>query len=149
MKSLTVLSIILLFSIIPTFAQKNCLTTAYIQALDARWEEANLHPDPDFMKTTLGEKFVWVHNHASMIDSKAAVVQRAIAQKANGVSDTKSRIQREVTVEITGNTAIVTGFTVVDRSPTPTTYHFMRTYVEVAGQCLLIGNHTMAVPLEE
>jgi len=84
-----------------------------------------------------------------MVDTKEAAVQRAKNQKAQGTSNTKSRIQSEVKVAITGKTAIVTGFTVVDRGPIPTKYHFMRTYVEVDGKCLLIGNHTMAVPEEE
>ena len=130
-------------------AQRSCMTVENIKALDAKWEEANLYPDPDFMESTLAKEFVWVHNHASMIDTKIDVVGRAKTQKANGASDTKSRIQSEVKVAITGKTAIVTGITIVDRAPIPTKYHFMRTYVEVDGKCLLVGNHTMAVPEEE
>lgn len=125
------------------------MTVENIKDLDAKWEEANLNPDPDFMQSTLAEGFVWVHNHASLVDNKSAVVERAKNQKANGTSNTKSRTQSEVKVAITGSTAIVTGITVVDRGPTPTVYHFMRTYVEVDGKCLLAGNHTMAVPEEE
>lgn len=130
-------------------AQQDCMTVAYIKALDAQWEEANLHPDPDFFKRVLAEDFVWVHNHASMVDTKEAVVKRAENQAAKGTSDTRSRVQHDVNVAITGSAAVVTGFTVVDRGPTPTRYHFMRTYVAVDGKCLLAGNHTMAVPEEE
>jgi hypothetical protein len=101
------------------------------------------------VEATLAEDFVWVHNRASMVDSKEAAVQRTKNQKAQGTSNTKSRIQSEVKVAIAGKTAIVTGFTVVDRGPIPTKYHFMRTYVEVDGKCLLVGNHTMAIPEEE
>ena len=149
MKSLILLSIISLFTVFSTFAQQTCMTEENIKILDAKWEDANLHPDPDFMGSALAKEFVWVHNHASMIDTKVDVVGRAKTQKANGTSDTKSRIQREVKVAITGKTAIVTGITIVDRAPIPTKYHFMRTYVEVDGKCLLVGNHTMAVPEEE
>jgi len=84
-----------------------------------------------------------------MTDNKIAVVARAKKQKSNGISDTKSRIQSEIKVAITGKTAIVTGITIVNRNPIPTKYHFMRTYVEVDGKCLLVGNHTMAIPEEE
>ncbi len=127
-------------------AQQLCMTEASIKALDAQWEKNNLNPDPDFFKNILAEDFVWVHNHASMIDTKEAVVKRAETQSAKSTSDTRSRTQSDVKVAITGNSAIVTGFTLVDRGPTPTKYHFMRTYVEMEGKCLLTGNHTMAIP---
>ncbi len=129
-------------------AQQLCMTAESIKALDIQWEENNLNPDPDFFKNILAEDFIWVHNHASMIDTKETVVKRAENQVAKGTSGTQSRTQSDVKVAITGNTAIVTGFTIVDRSPTPTKYHFMRTYVEMEGKCLLVGNHTMAIPEE-
>jgi hypothetical protein len=149
MKSLTLgflFSFIIIFS---ATAQQTCMTAENIKALDAKWEEANLQPDPDFMESTLAKEFVWIHNHNSMNDNKTAVVVRVKSQKEAGIIDTKSRIQSEVKVAITGKTAIVTGITIVDRGPIPTRYHFMRTYVEVDGKCLLVGNHIMAVPEEE
>jgi len=146
MKSIYLLIFLSFFFAANVFAQQDCMTVAYITALDAQWEEANLHPDPDFFESVLAEDFVWVHNHASMIDTKEAVVKRAENQAAKGTSETRSRVQRDVKVAITGPTAVVTGFTVVDRGPTPTRYHFMRTYVSVDGKCLLVGNHTMVVP---
>src|SRR5690606_34896677 len=127
-------------------AQQTSITEASIKTLDAQWEANNLNPDPEFFKSILADNFVWVHNHASMIDTKEAVVKRAETQSAKNTSDTRSRIQSDVKVAVTGNTAIVTGFTMVDRGPTPTKYHFMRTYVEIDGKCQLIGNHTMAIP---
>ena len=130
-------------------AQQNCMSMENIKALDARWEEANLNPDPEFVKNILSENFVWVHNHAGTIDTKKEAVARSEKHKAAGTSNTRSRIQSDVKVAITGNTAIVTGYTIVDRGPAPIKYHFMRTYVEVDGKCLLVGNHTMAVPEEE
>lgn len=149
MKPFALLALFNLISILSVFAQQTCMTVETISALDAKWEEANLYPNPEFMETTLAPEFVWVHNHASMIDTKESTVKRAITQKANGTSNTKARVQSDVKVIISGNTAIVTGFTFVDRGPTPTNYHFMRTYIEKDGQCLLVGNHTMAVPTEE
>lgn len=148
MKHLSLISFLLLIGFTTT-AQQICMTAQSIKALDAQWEANNLNPDPEFFRNVLAEDFIWVHNHASMIDSKEAVIKRAETQSAKGTSDTRSRTQSEVKVSITGNTAIVTGFTVVDRGPTPTRYHFMRTYVEVDGKCLLAGNHTMAIPEDE
>ncbi|RMA64790.1 hypothetical protein BXY75_1671 [Ulvibacter antarcticus] len=37
----------------------------------------------------------------------------------------------------------------MDRGPSPITYHFMRTYVEINERCYLIANHTMAIPEKE
>jgi len=122
------------------------MTEANIKALDAKWEETNLHPDPKFFKSVLADNFIWIHNHVSSVDDKESVIKRAEKQVANDGSNTQSRIQSDVTVAITGNTAIVTGFTIVDRGPVPTKYHFMRTYVALDGKCMLVGNHTMAIP---
>ncbi|WBL44057.1 nuclear transport factor 2 family protein [Algoriphagus halophytocola] len=146
MKILLPLLTLFFFTFLFASAQQTCMTASSIKALDAQWEANNLNPDPEFFKSTLAENFIWVHNHASMIDTKEDVIKRTEIQAAKGTTNTRSRTQSEVKVEITGNTAIVTGFTVVDRGPTPTKYHFMRTYVEVDGKCLLIGNHTMAIP---
>ncbi len=140
------LTILLSFS---AFAQRSCMTEANIKALDAQWEEAILNPDPDFMESLLAEKFIWVHNHYSSVDTKESAIESRKRQKANGGSNIKSRIQSDVKVAITGNTAIVTGFTNVDREVNPAKYHFMRTYVEINGKCFLVGNHTMAIPEEE
>lgn len=149
MRAIILLFFILFSTYISSSAQTSCMTVEHIKLLDAKWEEANLHPDPDFFESTLGEEFVWVHNHLSMVDSKETVVEGAKKKKAAGTSNTRSRIQRDVKVAISGNTAVVTGITVVDRGPQPTTYHFMRTYVELNGKCYLVGNHTMAIPEDE
>lgn len=149
MKSFSVLILLFVITYYSAFAQQNCMTEENIKALDAQWEENNIQPDPEFLKIVLAENFVWVHNHASMVDTKSTVLKKAESMVEKGTTDTRSRIQSEVKVAITGNTAIITGFTVKDSGPKPTTYHFMRTYVEVDGNCLLIGNHTMAIPKEE
>ena len=149
MKPYTLLFLFSLTFSLASQAQQTCMTAENIKALDAKWEETNLHPKAAFFEDLLAEEFVWVHNHASMIDSKEDMVKRMKRQEEQGSSNTRSRTQSDVKVAIAGNTAIVTGFTVVDRGPTPTRYHFMRTYVEIAGKCYLVGNHTMAIPEEE
>lgn len=117
--------------------------------LDLGWEKALLESDVDFLENLLAIDFVWVHNHASLIDGKEAVVSRAKRIRDGQPNDTRGRVSRDQTVVILGSTGVVSGYTVVDRGPSPVTYHFMRTYAKVKGKYFLIANHTMAIPDEE
>jgi ketosteroid isomerase-like protein len=117
--------------------------------VDLGWEKALLESDVAFLENLLADKFVWVHNHAGQIDGKEAAVGRAKRIKAGQADDTKNRTSRDQQVVIVGTTGVVSGYTEVDRGPSPTTYHFMRTYALVDGQWKLLANHTMAIPEEE
>jgi hypothetical protein len=117
--------------------------------LDLGWEKALLESDVEFLDNLLAAGFTWVHNHASLIDGKDAVISRAKRIQDGQDDNTKGRIARDQTVFILGNTGVVSGYTVVDRGPSPVTYHFMRTYAKVKGKYLLLANHTMAIPDEE
>lgn len=117
--------------------------------LDLAWEKALLNSDVAFLEDLLADNFVWVHNHASLIDGKSEVVTRAKNIQAGQADNTQGRASREQKVVFLGETAVVSGYTVVDRPPSPVTYHFMRTYAKVKGQYKLLANHTMAVPDEE
>lgn len=117
--------------------------------LDLAWEKALLESNVDFLENLLAEDFVWVHNHASLVDGKTDAVERATRIQAGQADNTKGRASRDQQVVILGNTGVVSGYTVVDRPPSPVTYHFMRTYVKVDGKYKLLANHTMAVPDEE
>ncbi|MEM9326784.1 MAG: nuclear transport factor 2 family protein [Bacteroidota bacterium] len=130
-------------------AQSGCLDAEKLMALDAQWERALLENDAEVLEELLADDFIWVHNHAGTVDDKAKRVAAAKRAKANNRSNTRSRTQREVKTLILGSTGVVTGFTVVDRGPTPTTYNFMRTYALVDGSCKLLANHTMAIPKDE
>jgi hypothetical protein len=77
----------------------------------------------------LAEDFIWVHNHANTIDNKTAVLERFKRYLSSNNQNTKSRISKDVKVILYDSTGIVSGFTIIDRGPSPTTYHFMRTYV--------------------
>uniref|UniRef100_UPI004048C13D nuclear transport factor 2 family protein n=1 Tax=Algoriphagus sp. TaxID=1872435 RepID=UPI004048C13D len=142
MKFLPLLLTLLIISV-SSFAQT---TQEQLLALDKGWERALLNSDVEFLDTLLAEEFVWVHNHASQIDGKAEALNRAKKIRAGQQDDTRDRSPRDHQVVILEQTAVVTGFTVVDRGPQPTTYHFMRTYALVAGKWKLIANHTMAIP---
>jgi ketosteroid isomerase-like protein len=124
--------------------QKELLLT-----LDLGWEKALLTSDVDFLENLLAHEFVWVHNHAGQIDGKEQAIARAKRIQAGQADDTRNRTSRNQQVVILGSTGVVSGYTVVDRGPSPTTYHFMRTYTRVDGEWKLLGNHTMAIPEEE
>jgi ketosteroid isomerase-like protein len=114
--------------------------------LDLGWEKALLTSDVDFLENLLADEFVWVHNHAGQIDGKEQAIARAKRIKAGQADDTRNRTSRDQQVVILGTTGVVSGYTVVDRGPSPTTYHFMRTYALVDGSWKLLANHTMAIP---
>jgi ketosteroid isomerase-like protein len=147
MKNLTFLIITFLLVICIAKAQTKDHQT--LLELDLGWEKALLASDVEFLENLLAEDFIWVHNHASLIDGKEAVVSRAMRVREGQVDNTKSRVSRDQTVVILGNTGVVSGYTVVDRGPSPTTYHFMRTYTKEKGKYMLMANHTMAIPDDE
>jgi len=133
-------------SVFSACTQESCINQDNLKKLDASWEKAQLELDFDFIESLLAEDFKWVHNHANTIDNKAAVLERVKRYLGTNNKETKSRISKDVKVIISGKTGIVSGFTIIDRGPSPTNYHFMRTYVEINGRCYLIANHTMAIP---
>ena len=116
--------------------------------LDRSWERALLNSEVAILEELLAEEFIWVHNHASLIDGKAETLSRAKRIRAGQQDDTRNRSPRDQKVVLLGQTAVVSGFTLVDRGPQPTNYHFMRTYALVEGKWKLLANHTMAIPEE-
>ena len=145
-KSLVLLT---LLSLISYTTQAQAPSKEKLLELDIAWEKALLNSDVAFLENFLAEDFVWVHNHASLVDGKADAVGRAKRIQTGQADNTKGRATRDQQVVILGNTGVVSGFTVVDRPPSPVTYHFMRTYVFIDGKFKLLANHTMAIPDEE
>jgi hypothetical protein len=131
-----------------TISSMGQTTQEQLIELDKGWEKALLNSEVEFLDKLLAEEFIWVHNHATQIDGKAEALNRAKKIRAGQQDDTRNRSPRDHQVVILEQTAVVSGFTVVDRGPQPTTYHFMRTYVLVTGKWKLIANHTMAIPEE-
>ncbi len=148
MKIICTVFVLMGLSFVSVVAQESCLNPNRLTSLDASWEKALLESDANHLKSLLLEDFIWVHNHASLIDSKSELIKR-VSDRKGDATHTRSRTSKDVKVIIAGATGIVTGFTFVDRGPTPANYHFMRTYVEIDGNCFLIANHTMAIPEKE
>lgn len=146
MKSLSFLFAIIFSAITTPIIAQHCLEPEALKTLDLSWEQALLESDLSFFKTVLSEDFKWVHNHAGTIDTKTELLERASDPNRGATGKPKSRISKDITTIIHDNTGVITGFTIVDRGPTPVTYHFMRTYVNKEGKCFLIANQTMAVP---
>ncbi|MFP4846168.1 nuclear transport factor 2 family protein [Winogradskyella sp. PE311] len=146
MKLVAIIITIIGLSIVPISAQESDSIQEKLKTLDAAWEKAQLELNFDFIESLLAEDYIWVHNHANTIDNKAAVLERIKRYIKNNNTSTKSRVSKDVKVIISGTTAIVSGYTIIDRGPSPTTYHFMRTYVDTDGKYYLIANHTMAIP---
>ena len=137
--------LLLALSATGAWAQSSCLNRDALVRFDAEWEKALLERDVSWLEANLADEFVCVHDHAAQVYTKASLLALVRGASA-GVAPTRSRVQSEVEARIVGSTGVTTGFTVIDRGPAPTRYNFMRTYVAVAGRCLLLGNHTMVVP---
>ena len=149
MKQIIVIITLVGLSIISASAQEGCLNQESLKKLDASWEKAQLELNFDYVKSILAEDFIWVHNHANTIDNKSAVLERIRRYINSNNKSTKSRISKDVKVIISGKTGIVNGITIIEKGSNLITYHFMRTYVEINGNCYLIANHTMAIPDKE
>ena len=149
MKIVNLVIIVIVLSLASAVAQESCLDSKRLSSLDTEWEKALLESNVEFLDSILAEDFIWVHNHAAGTDTKEILLKRASDQNVGAAWNPDSRKSKDVKVTVIGSTGIVTGFTIVDRGSTSTTYHFMRTYVEFEGNCLLIANHTMVIPDEE
>ena len=139
---------ILLTLLLIVYSSMGQTTQDQLLELDKSWEKALLNSEVAVLEELLAEEFIWVHNHASQIDGKEEALSRAKKIRAGQQDDTRNRTPREQKVVLLGQTAVVSGFTLVDRGPQPTDYHFMRTYALVEGKWKLLANHTMAIPEE-
>lgn len=146
MKKVHLLIILMGFSLTPLVAQVSCLDSEQLKSLDLTWEKALMESDVSLFESLLVEDFLWVHNHASSIDTKASLIKRSKESSSGATGNPRSRISKDVETRVIGSTGVITGFTIVDRGSTPILYNFMRTYVEINGNCFLLANHTMDVP---
>ena len=132
-----------------------CLPVAQLIAADARYEEAMRVGDVAYLQAWLADDYVWVHTLASAIDSKAAVLARAAGVAAAPApalpSGYKARTTSEVKAHALGDSVVLRGLSTVEqwnadgKTWRTARYQFMRTYVQVDGQCKLLAVQTMKV----
>lgn len=152
----SVFQILFLFASGFLHASEDCLTVHGIANLDAAYEQSLVDRSVDFLEQTLHEDFVWVHNHAALIqDSKAAYLQNLRKAKKSGMPGASTKRKSTGTrILLEENTAVIYGFVDVERTdayvtqtgkPRKIRFHFMRTYVRTDGGCRLLANQTMEV----
>jgi len=141
-----ILLTLLLLPIFSSFSQDNSSEKELIKKLDASWEKAQLELNTDVLENLLAKDFIWIHNHANVIDDKSDVINRINRYIKTNNTQTKSRDFKNVEVIILENTAVVTGLTTVNKNSKSTTYHFIRTYVKSNEKYYLLANQTMAKP---
>ena len=102
---------------VPAFSVsgQTCVDSEELARLDGEWEKALLESDTDRLAAMLADDFVWVHNHASSIDTKSSLLERSADPAVGATGGARSRVSSDVAVRVLGTTGVVTGFTVVDR----------------------------------
>jgi len=124
-----------------------CLPTADLIERDRQYEEALRVGDVAFLDRWLADDYVWVHNLASQTEGKAALLERS---KKPAVVH-KSRTTSAVQAHVAGDTVVLRGLSTVEqwnadgKTWRGNRYQFMRTYVNVGGECKLLSVQTMKV----
>ena len=131
----------------PAAYADSCLGNKNLILLDQQYETAMQTGDAKFLEQLLAPEFYWVHNQASLKETKAALIAR-IQQPEQ---QPKARRSHDLSVRQLQNTAVVEGLSSVEKwNPDGKTfrtsrYQVMRTYVEVKGECKLLAVQTMKV----
>ncbi|MRW89693.1 DUF4440 domain-containing protein [Duganella sp. FT80W] len=121
-----------------------CLPVAALVERDSRYEEALRVGDVAFLKTLLADDYVWVHSLGSQIESRASLLARLekpVVYKSRTTSDVHGHTQ--------GDTTVLRGVSTTEQwnadgvTWRANRYQFMRTYVNVDGQCKLLAVQTM------
>jgi hypothetical protein len=126
---------------------KTCLDTEKLVKLDADYENALRTGDVQFLDKLLAPEFQWVHNLASLKETKAQLILRV--QKPE--EQPKERRSHDISQQRLGSTVVLQGLSSVDKWNSDgktfrtSRYQFMRTYVEHKGECKLLAVQTMKV----
>lgn len=126
---------------------ETCLDTEKLMQLDAQYEHALQVGNVQFLDTLLAPEFYWVHNLASLQETKAQLLVRIKKPEAQA----HQRRSHDINAHRLGNTVVLQGLSSVDKlNPDGKTlrtsrYQFMRTYVEQKGECKLLAVQTMKV----
>lgn len=126
---------------------ETCLDNEKLVQLDAQYENALQVGNVQFLDKLLAPEFYWVHNLASLQETKAQLLVRITKPEAQA----HQRRSHDISPHRLGNTVVLQGLSSVDKlNPDGKTlrtsrYQFMRTYVEQKGECKLLAVQTMKV----
>jgi hypothetical protein len=124
-----------------------CLDLKALMKIDAQYETALRTGDIKFLEDLLAPEFHWVHNLASLTETKTQLLTRMQQPEA----ELKARRAHDTRLLRLDKTAVLQGLSSVDKwnadgkTFRTSRYQFMRTYVEHAGQCKLLAVQTMKV----
>ena len=124
-----------------------CLVGKNLQTLDDQYEQALQKGDVQFLTELLAPEFLWVHNLASLKETKSQLLTRV--QKPE--EQAYARRSHDISQHQLGDTVVLEGLSSVDKlNPDGKTlrtsrYQFMRTYVKQQGECKLLAVQTMKV----
>lgn len=130
----------------PAYAD-SCLDSKKLIALDQQYETAMQQGDVKFLEQLLAPEFYWVHNLASLKETKTALIARI--QKPE--EQPKARRSHDLSVRQLQATAVVEGLVSVEKwnadgkTFRTSRYQVMRTYVELKGKCNLLAVQSMKV----
>ncbi|TFW19370.1 nuclear transport factor 2 family protein [Duganella callida] len=136
-----------LLATLPLLASASaCLPVEALIQRDNQYEEALRVGDLAFLRGLLADDFIWVHTLGSQYDTRPVLLARLekpVIYKARTTSD--------VHAHALGDTVVLRGLSTVDqwnadgKTWRSNRYQFMRTYVNVGGECKLLSVQTMKV----
>lgn len=147
MKKMLFISLLGFVSVGNAAQANSCLAERNLLALDSRYESALQNGDIRLLNELLAADFIWVHNLASMKETKTQLIARVQLP----AEQPKARRAHDISVQRLANTAVLQGLSSVEKwngdgkSFRTARYQFMRTYVELEGQCKLLAVQTMKV----
>ena len=137
----------LFFLLSATAQADSCLNGEKLAALDAQYEKALQVGDAKFLEQLLAPEFQWVHNLASLKETKTQLLARVQQPEEQA----HARRSHDISQHRLGHTVVLQGLSSVDKlNPDGKTlrssrYQFMRAYVEQNGECKLLAVQTMKV----
>jgi ketosteroid isomerase-like protein len=134
-----------LFSVLPVIASAApCLPSDALIKLDSQYEEALRTGDVPFLQSLLADDYVWVHTLGTQVETRDILLARLAKPVVY-----KARSTGDVHVHVQGETSVLRGVSTTEQwnqdgsTFRSNRYQFMRTYVNVAGQCKLLSVQTM------
>lgn len=122
----------------------SCLPAEALVERDRQYEAALATGNAAFLREALADDYVWVHTLGSEIETKPVLLARM-----DKPARFKSRTTTGVQARMLGDTAVLHGVSIVEQWNADgqgfktNRYQFMRTYVNVDGQCKLLAVQTM------